>query len=187
MPGTKQVIRRIPGLEWPLRLVLGVGLGVAFFYAGIQKYLAPDEFAEAILAYQLLPEALVGLAAAGLPWLELAVGLLLVLGCLTETADRLALGLDLNFKTGLPGGMSRRSSLLLIMLQLGLFILVLGITMARGLKIDCGCGLLADRQVGLAAILEDVLLLGVAGWLYWRECRSGGREEGSLVHVQPKV
>ena len=78
MLGMKQAIRRIPGLERPLRPVLGVGLGAAFFYAGVQKYLAPDEFAEAILAYQLLPEALVGLAAAGLPWLELAVGLLLV-------------------------------------------------------------------------------------------------------------
>jgi len=185
--GMKQAIRRIPGLEWPLRPVLGVGLGAAFFYAGVQKYLAPDEFAEAILAYQLLPEALVGLAAAGLPWLELVVGLLLVLGFLTETTDRLAAGLGLNFATGFSGVMFRRSSLLLILLQLGLFILVLGITMARGLKIDCGCGLLADRQVGPAAILEDALLLGVAGWLYWREGKIGDQEEGSLILVQPKV
>jgi hypothetical protein len=137
----------------------------------MQKYLAPDEFAEAILAYQLLPEALVGLAATGLPWLEMAVGLLLVLGSLQETVDRLAVGLKLNFKTGLTGAMFRRSSLLLILLQIGLFILVLGVTMARGLKIDCGCGLFAQRQVGLTAILEDGFLLLVTWVLYWRELR----------------
>jgi hypothetical protein len=159
--------------------------GRGIFYAGVQKYLAPDEFAEAILAYQLLPEALVGLAAAGLPWLELGVGLLLVLGFLKETADRLAVGLKLKFKTGLAtGGMFRRSSLLLILLQLLLFILVLGITMARGLKIDCGCGLLADRQVGPGAILEDALLLGLAGWLYWREWKAGDRKEEALILIQ---
>jgi len=186
VPGMKQAIRRIPALEWPLRPILGIGLGAAFLYAGVQKYLGPDDFAQAILAYQLLPEALVGLAAAGLPWLELAAGLLLVLGFLMETTDRLAVGFGLNFETGLSGVMFRRSSLLLILPQLGLFILVLGITMARGLKIDCGCGLLADRQVGPGAILEDALLFGAAGWLYWRECQAGDREEGSLILVQPK-
>jgi len=40
--------------------------------------------------------------------------------------------------------------------------------------------------MGLESILEDVLLLGVAGWLYWRECQAGGREEGSLTPVQSK-
>jgi hypothetical protein len=64
---------------------------------------------------------------------------------------------------------------------------VLLITLARGLKIDCGCGLFFQRQVGLESILEDAVLLGVAGWLSWRECRAGGREDESLVLVQPKV
>jgi len=44
-----------------------------------------------------------------------------------------------------------------------------------------------QRQVGLESILEDALLLGVAGWLYCRGCQAGGREEGSLTPVQPKV
>jgi len=43
------------------------------------------------------------------------------------------------------------------------------------------------RQVGLESILEDALLLGVAGWLYWRECKIGDREEGSLSPVQSKL
>lgn len=92
--------------------VVGLSLGGFFVYAGVQKHLAPYEFAEAIL--------------------------------------------------------------------------VLLITMARELKIDCGCGLFTDRQVGPGAFLEDALLLGVAGWSYWRECKAGDREEGLLTPVKSK-
>jgi putative oxidoreductase len=135
--------------------ILGLGLGGVFVYAGIQKYLAPYEFAEAILAYQLLPLGLVGLVAATLPWLEMVSGFSLALGYLWRGR---------RFSNPIPmGALLRRSALLLI-------------TLARGLKIDCGCGLFMDRQVGLGAILEDALLLGLLGWLYWRECRAGGRE-----------
>jgi hypothetical protein len=166
--------------------VVGLSLGGLFVYAGVQKHLAPYEFAEAILVYQLLPQALVGLTAAVLPWLELTTGALLIVGFLLKAEVGLASRFGLPGAIARDGDLTRRSCLLLIMLQLGLFILVLLITMARGLKIDCGCGLLADRQVGPAAILEDVLLLGVAGWLYWREGKAVGREEGSLIPVQSK-
>ena len=154
---------------------VGIILGGLFVYAGVQKHLAPYEFAEAILAYQLLPSALVGLVAATLSWMEIVSGFSLILGCLLGSR---------RFSSPVPvGGLLRRSGLLLILSQSLLFVAVLLITMARGLKIDCGCGLFFQRQVGLESILEDALLLGVAGWLYWRECRTGGREEGSLVLV----
>jgi len=65
----------------------------------------------------------------------------------------------------------RRSALLLILGQSLLFVAVLLITMARGLKIDCGCGLFFQRQVGLASVLEDGVLLLLTGVLYWRERR----------------
>jgi len=166
--------------------VVGLSLGGLFIYAGVQKHLAPYEFAEAIQVYQLLPQALVGLTAAVFPWLELTTGAFLIVGFLMQAEVGLASRFGLPGAIAGGGGLTRRSCLLLIMLQLGLFILVLLITMARGLKIDCGCGLFTDRQVGPGAILEDVLLLGVAGWLYWRECKGGGRERGSLIPVQSK-
>jgi hypothetical protein len=175
----KRAIRLIPALEWPLRPVLGIGLGLAFFYAGVQKYLGPFEFAEAILAYQLLLQSLVGLTAAIFPPLEMAVGGLLVLGYLAEAWGRLARSRRRTFGDSLPGGMLRRTSLLLIILQLGVFILVLVITMARGLQIDCGCGLFMDRQVGPGAIVEDLFLLGLTAWLYWME--SKGIPESKVV------
>ena len=187
MPGMKRAIQWILAVDWPLRPLLGIGLGVAFLYAGAQKYLAPYEFAEAILAYQLLPEALVGLAAAFLPWLELAVGGILVFGYLTATCCRLAAGLRLSSSDGQTMGMLRRSALLLIMLQLLLFMAVLLITMARGLKIDCGCGLFFERPVGWAAVLEDVLLFGATAWVYWREGLTSQEKGVKPVPVSPGV
>jgi hypothetical protein len=38
--------------------------------------------------------------------------------------------------------------------------------MDRGLKTDCGCGLFAQRQVGLTSILEEGFLLLLTGLLY---------------------
>jgi putative oxidoreductase len=128
-----------------LRL-LEVGLGGLFFYAGLQKYLHPYEFAEAVQAYRLLPGSLVGVVAAGLPWVEIAAGLSLALG------------------------LKRRSCLLLLAMLLVGFLVVIFITMARGLNIDCGCSLFFQRQVGWAPALEDGLFLLWAVWLYWWEC-----------------
>ncbi|MBM4301937.1 MAG: DoxX family membrane protein [Deltaproteobacteria bacterium] len=141
---------------------LEVVLGGLFFYAGLQKVLHPYEFAEAVLAYQLLPESLVGVVAAGLPWLEVAVGL-----CLAA-------------------GIKRRSCLLLLAGLVAGFLVVILITMARGLKIDCGCGLFFQRQVGLAVVLEDLFLVGWAAGLYWWELlRSEKCGPGSIVKAAP--
>ena len=142
-------------------LAAGLVLGGVFIYAGVQKHLAPYEFTEAILAYQLLPPALVGVGAATLPWVEMVSGFSLVLGCLLGGR---------RFSNSFPLGPAlRRSGLLLILGQSVLFVAVLLITMARGLKIDCGCGLFMDRQVGPGALLEDGLLLLAIALLYWRE------------------
>ena len=48
------------------------------------------------------------------------------------------------------------------------------ITAARGLKIDCGCGLFFRRQVGLAPILEDGLIFLWAVGLYYGELTAAG-------------
>jgi putative oxidoreductase len=137
--------------DWLVRRLLGVALGGLFFYAGLQKYLHPYEFAEAVLAYQLLPESLVGAVAAVLPWVEMAAGLFLILG------------------------LKRRSCLLLLTGLVAGFMVILLITMARGLKIDCGCGLFFQRQVGWAPFLEDLVFLAWAAGLYWWETGPGSR------------
>ena len=133
--------------------VLEAALGGLFFYAGLLKNWHLDEFAEAVLAYRLLPESLVGAAAAGLPWVEMAAGLFLIIG------------------------LKRRSCLILLGLLAAGFMAVLIITLARGLKIDCGCGLFMPRQVGWGAVLVDAFFVAWAAGLYWWELRAGARGE----------
>jgi putative oxidoreductase len=138
-----------------LRL-LEIGLGAFFVYAGIQKHFHPEEFAQAVLAYQLLPESLVGVTAAVLPWVEIAAGLLLA------------------------AGLKRRSCLQLLMLLAAGFLVVMVVTLARGLTIDCGCGLFFQRQVGLEPILEDLVFLLWAAGLYWWELAAAAPRPGPV-------
>jgi ribA/ribD-fused uncharacterized protein len=169
-----------PAVNW-LAIISGLALGGAFFYAGMQKHLDPYPFAEAILAYDLLPQFLVGLTAAILPWVEIASGFFLALGYLVEVPGRLLRGLGFAAGGRLIGGIKRRSCLLLIILQLALILVVLGITFARGLKIDCGCGLIWARQVGWGIIIEDLLMLILAGLLFWWEL-PGVTQAQPVVH-----
>ena len=173
------------GTKWTpaisgLVCLLGAALGGVFFYAGLQKRLEPYQFAEAILAYDLLPQSLVGLVAAVLPWVELTSGFFLTAGYLLELPGRLLRWLGFSLGHKLVGGIKRRSCLLLIILQLALILLVLLITLARGLKIDCGCGLFWVRQVGWEIILEGLLMLALVVFLLWWELP---REQ----KVQPEV
>ncbi len=127
------------------RLIFGFRLiiGGLFLYAGLSKINQPYKFAAAIQAYQLLPQFFVGLAAVLIPWIEAVCALALLFG------------------------RKSRSALLIFMILLILFIFIIGLTMSRGLEIDCGCGLLADRQVGWLVLAEDVILLLVISWLYF--------------------
>jgi predicted membrane protein len=79
----------------------------------------------------------------------------------------------------LVAGMKRRSCLLLLLLFIASFLVVMLVTMARGLKIDCGCGLFFQTQVGPAAMLQDAILLAWAGGLYWWELKAVNGELSS--------
>jgi putative oxidoreductase len=151
--------------EYPaiLRRLLEIVLGVLFGYAGYLKLLHTDEFAEAVLAYRLLPPGLVGVGAAVLPWLELAAGIFLVLG------------------------LKRRSCLLLLGVLSGVFLLAMLITLARGLQIDCGCGLFFSRQVGLAPILEDGLIWVWAAGLYYWELMAAATAPAPAAAARPEA
>ena len=128
-----------PWLATLARLLLG---GV-FVVAGVLKLPDPAAAVRAVRAYQLLPEALVGTVAFGLPVIEIAVGLALLLGVFVRTA-------------------AIASAVLL-----AVFIVAVGSAWARGLQIDCGCfgngGQVAAGQTAYPAeIARDVGLLVVA-------------------------
>ena len=90
-------------------------LGAVFVYAAYDKLHDPRAFADAIDNYRLLPDSLVNLAAVTLPWVEIAVGTLLVVGVLA------------------PGAALLGGSLLVV------FTIALVAALARGLDIACGC------------------------------------------------
>ena len=90
-------------------------LGGIFVYASYDKIIQPVAFAEIVYNYQILPDVLVNLVSLFLPWIELMVGLSLILGI------------------WLPG------AVLLCNLLLLAFFSTLVFNLARGLDIDCGC------------------------------------------------
>ena len=135
-PGQNTGIYRV--IELAARIVVGL----VFLLYGLDKIAHPDDFARAIANYSLLPEALVNLVAVTLPWVECVCGLLLL------------------------AGQWVRSAALVSAFLLGVFVIAVSITLARGLDIACGC-LDADagRKVGFKLLVEDLLLLGAAAVL----------------------
>lgn len=117
-----------------------------FIFAAIGKIWNPPAFANDIDNYRMLPYLLVSLMAVILPWLELFCGLFLIFG------------------KWLKG-----SSLIIVAMNV-VFIIAIGSAMARGLDITCGCFSATDEgtKVGTLRLVEDILLLGAAGVIYWR-------------------
>ena len=72
-------------------------LGFLFAVAGIAKVGARAEFEEAITKYDLLPPGSARLVSIGLPWVELAVGVLLLLGIFMPLAATIAASLLVGF------------------------------------------------------------------------------------------
>lgn len=128
-----------------------IALGAVFVASAIPKLVDPPAFAHMIYNYRLLPGTLVNALALVMPWIELLVGVLLVLGAW------------------------RREAALVAALLLVVFLGAIGWNLLRGHAIDCGCfdvrsagktpeQLLADmkwvmlRDVGLLLLAGQVLL-----------------------------
>lgn len=128
-----------------------IALGAVFVASAIPKLVDPPAFAHMIYNYRLLPGTLVNALALVMPWVELLVGVLLVLGAW------------------------RREAALVAALLLVVFLGAIGWNLLRGHAIDCGCfdvrsagktpeQLLADmkwvmlRDVGLLLLAGQVLL-----------------------------
>jgi uncharacterized membrane protein YphA (DoxX/SURF4 family) len=90
-------------------------LGAVFVFSGVLKVGDPAQSVRAVRAYRLLPEAVVPAFGYGLPFLEVAVGILLILGLASRLSAVVA-------------------AVLLVMFMVGI-----GAAWARGLQIDCGC------------------------------------------------
>ena len=121
-------------------------LAAVLLISGVIKALDARETIVAVRAYQLVPESLVGAVAAVLPYLEIALGLLLLIGLATRLAAVLAA------------------------VVMVVFVAAVTSAAARGLSIDCGCfgggGEVAAGQTAYTAeILRDLGLLAMAVYL----------------------
>jgi uncharacterized membrane protein YphA (DoxX/SURF4 family) len=98
-----------------LTLCIRIALGIIFLIAGFEKILHPEGFALVIQNYQILPQVLVNPTALILPWIEVL------------------LGLSLMMKVLFPGAVALTNMILAVFLGALLF------NLARGLEVECGC------------------------------------------------
>jgi putative oxidoreductase len=113
-----------------------IALGVLFIYASADKILYPEQFAEAVQNYQVLPLPLVNLFALALPWVELIAGVCLLNGFRTHSSNMVVFLLTCMFTVGVVSAM------------------------ARGIDIHCGCfSMEGGRKVGGKMLGEEGLLL----------------------------
>lgn len=132
-----------PWLALAGRLILG---GV-LFAAGFLKYEHLDKSRMAVRAYELLPISFANFLGIALPFLEIAIGILLILGAAIRISSAI-------------GG-----ALMIV------FIFGISQAWARGLSIDCGCfgggGQVAPGTASyLPEILRDSALAAIAIYLF---------------------
>ncbi|MGN9890399.1 MauE/DoxX family redox-associated membrane protein [Micromonospora sp. L31] len=143
---------RIRAARWPavrpwIGLAARLGLATVWLVAGAAKVGDLAASGRAVNAYQLLPYDVAMVVGAALPFVELALGAILLLGLATRLAAGVSAALLVVFVTGIVSAWS------------------------RGLAIDCGCfgsgGQLAAGQAPsyLPEILRDLGFLALAGFL----------------------
>ena len=125
-------------LDRYLIVITRIILGATFLWASFGKILEPGDFARSISNYHIVPFGIENIIALILPWLELLIGMGLILGIMVD-------------------GSVQISAILLIM-----FILMIGQAMLRGFNIECGCGLKEGEMIGLNKILENIVFIGGA-------------------------
>ena len=137
-------------IHWISRL----GLAGIFLYSGYVKLQSPLQFAVALTGYQLLPASLIFPVAKYFPWLEIALGLLLLIG----------------WKMRFWG--IAASALILF------FITIITITYFRGIEADCGC-FGSGEKISAFTIVRDslfflpALFLACEQWIRRRYQASG--------------
>lgn len=128
------------GHTW-LALPLRWYLGAVFIWACLPKIAHPGYFALAIATYDILPLALVNPMAIILPYIELAAGVMLIIGLRTRAAALLVAGMML------------------------VFTVAVSIALYHGLDASCGCFAaqsLEDDPISWLTILRDVAWLLMA-------------------------
>lgn len=126
-------------------VALRIVLGAVFIYAGVMKIGHPQQLADSIAAFEILPRMMVSPLALGLPPFEIVSGLLLAVGWL------------------------RRVAAFATVIAMAVFSVALFSAILRGLTLDCGCFGAGGGSSPLKMWLDlgrDVVLLAAAAVSY---------------------
>jgi len=142
-------------------LVARLLLGAMWLYYCLPKLSQPTQNIADVRNFQIVPSGLVTTFAYAQPYLELAFGLLLIIGLGTRLVALLSAILLLAYIGGI--------------ISLG----------ARGISISCGCGgnggtVAAGQTRYTLDVLRDLLYLVPALWLLWKP-RSKFSADGALL------
>jgi len=131
-----------------LTLLARLILGGVLLAAGALKIGNLQKSAMAVRAYEMLPVELANFLGYALPWIEIGIGLLLIVGASVKVC-------------GLLGAFTMLA-----------FIIAIAQAWARGLSIDCGCfgggGTIDPEDTKyLSEIIRDIGLLALGVFLYY--------------------
>jgi putative oxidoreductase len=135
-------------LHWLCRLALAV----VFIYSGYIKIQATLQFAVAITGYRLIPDRFIFPIATYFPWVEIALGLLILIGWKIRWSSLAA------------------SALMLF------FIVLLSVTLARGIETNCGCFGFGDRITWKTIARDGSLLIPALFLVVESRLRRAGKE-----------
>lgn len=111
-------------------------LSLTFIISGIEKISNPEEFAQSIENFRMLPIFSINIFALFFPWLEVITGILLFFGVRIKENSFLITGMLTVFTIGVIAAIF------------------------RNLDIDCGCfGTLHAQKVGLLKVVENLVLI----------------------------
>ncbi len=138
-------------LHWACRLVLA---GI-FIYSGYIKLRSPLQFASAIAGYKLVPDTVIFPLATYLPWAEIALGALLLIGWKIRYISMGAAALLLTFTA------------------------ILTLTYMRGIDADCGCFGFGDRISPRTITRDGLMLLPAVFLIFEARIKKPGRTVSS--------
>lgn len=162
-------MNRNPAIYHSLLFIARLALGGFFIVSGIFKIIYVADFARAVANYKILATPLlVNLVAVTLPWIEFLAGLLLVLS-LWHHGDHSVFHR--------PAWLSRfsweifrhthRGALTILSGLLVFFIIVMAVTIFRGIDTNCGCiDPRTSSRLGWTTIIRDGMLLIPVLFLY---------------------
>ena len=127
-----------------INLLIRLFIGGLFIFTGISKIVDPALFAKEISFYRMLPDFTINLLAIILPWLEVIVGILFILGIRVK------------------------ANILLLVGMLLMFNFAVAVAWARGLNINCGCfSDIAKETVGLGKLSENFAMFAALIFMFF--------------------